>query len=224
MISYRGFPDLDFGGATCVAKEGIGFDPSQKKKKLQDTPPQQQVIFVQEGHKEKEKGNEKVGEGVITKEMVPSPNFVGMNNPSYFLLTRDDSYTCAKFVGTNYDDYAWTIWVPKVLIPNPLGPIEKWGPQNKAWSLQDYTSGGTQWVIDSGCTNHMTGGKDMLVDLVDLLKSSLDISFGDNSKGKVLWLGKFVISSDASLKNGMLVQSLHYNLLSTIQLARAGYD
>ena len=35
-------------------------------------------------------------------------------------------------------------------------------------------------------------------------------------------LGKFVISSDASLKNVMLVQSLHYNLLSTIQLAHVG--
>ena len=70
----------------------------------------------------------------------------------------------------------------------------------------------------------MTEGKDMLVDLVDSLKSSSDISFGENSKGKVLGLGKFVISSDASLKNFMLVQSRHYNLLSTIQLARAGYD
>src|SRR4051812_11211963 len=70
----------------------------------------------------------------------------------------------------------------------------------------------------------MTGGKDMLVDLVNSLKSSSDISFGDNSKGKVLVLGKFVISSDSSLKNGMLVQSLHYNLLSTIQLAHVGYD
>src|SRR3954470_125073 len=70
----------------------------------------------------------------------------------------------------------------------------------------------------------MTGGKDMLVDLIDSLKSSLDISFGDNSKAKVLGLGKFVISSDSSLKNVMLVQTLHYNLLSTIQLARVGYD
>ena len=64
----------------------------------------------------------------------------------------------------------------------------------------------------------------MLVDLIDSLKSSLDISFGNNSKGKVLCLGNFVISSDASLKNVMLIQSLHYNLLSTIQLACAGYD
>ena len=64
----------------------------------------------------------------------------------------------------------------------------------------------------------------MLVDPVESLKSSSDISFSDNSKGMVLGLGNFVISSDCSLKNVMLVESLHYNLLSTIQLARAGYD
>ena len=56
-----------------MAKEGIGFDPSQKKNKNkhkknkknknkhQATPPQQQITFVQEGHKEKENGEEKVG-------------------------------------------------------------------------------------------------------------------------------------------------------------------
>ena len=87
---------------------------------------------MREGHKEKDKGKEKVGEGFITEKMAISPNFSGMNNPSYVLLRRDDGYTCAKLIGTNYDDYAWTIWVPKVLIPNPIGPIGKWGPKNKA--------------------------------------------------------------------------------------------
>ena len=85
-----------------MAKEGIGFDPSQKKKskhkkkKHQATPPQQQVAFVHEGHKEKEKGKEKVGEGIITKAIVPSPNYASMNNPSYVLLRRDDGYTFSK--------------------------------------------------------------------------------------------------------------------------------
>src|SRR3954469_787930 len=123
---------------------GNRFDPSQKKKKNkhkkknknkkkhQATPPQQQITFVQERHKEKEKGKEKVGEEVISKEMVPSSSYACMNNPSYVLLRRNDGYKFAKFVGTNYDDYAWTIWVPKTLVANSLGPIEKWGPRNKA--------------------------------------------------------------------------------------------
>ena len=37
-------------------------------------------------------------------------------------------------------------------------------------------------------------------------------------------MGKVAITNDMSLANVMLVQSLHYNLLSTIQLAHAGYD
>ena len=41
--------------------------------------------------------------------MAPSSNYAGMNNPSYVLMKRNDGYTFAKFVGTNYDDYAWTI-------------------------------------------------------------------------------------------------------------------
>src|SRR3954468_1832392 len=108
-------------------KEGIFYDPPQKKKnkkknkknkkkKHQATPPQQQITFVQEGHKEMEKGKEKIGEEVISTEMAPSSNYAGMNNPSYVLMRRNDGYTFAKFVGTNYDDYAWTIWVPKTLV------------------------------------------------------------------------------------------------------------
>lgn len=81
--------------------------------------------------------------------------------------------------------------------------------------MQDYTSGGTQCVIDSGCTNHMAA--DMLVEFVDALKSSSNIKV-------LVVLVKVVISSDASLLKVMLVQSLHYNLLSTVQLACVGYD
>ena len=79
-------------------------------------------------------------------------------------------------------------------------------------------------MIDSGCTNHMTGEREMLVEFVDSLKASSNISFGDNSKGKVLGLGKVVISNDSSLSNVMLVQSLKYHLLFVRQLASIDYD
>ena len=55
----------------------------------------------------------------------------------------------------------------------------------------------------------MTGEREMLVEFVDSLKASSNISFGGNSKCKVLGLGKVVISNDAPLSNFMLVQSLH---------------
>ena len=40
-------------------------------------------------------------------------------------------------------------------------------------------------MIDTGCTNHMTGEREMLVEFIDSLKASSNICFVDNSKGKV---------------------------------------
>ena len=134
--------DLLSNQKECVAKEGIGFDPSSKKKKTKKKshkkkigptpPPQQKIAFVHEGHKEKEKEKGNVGDGKVTRDKAIPKEFAGKNNPSYVLMRGDDGYTFAKFVGTNYDDYAWTIWVPKTLVANSLGPIAKWGPKIKA--------------------------------------------------------------------------------------------
>ena len=134
--------DLLSNQKECVAKEGIGFDPSSKKKKTKKkshkkkigptSPPQQKIAFVHEGHKDKEKEKGNVGDGKVTRDKAIPKEFAGKNNPSYVLMRGDDGYTFAKFVGTNYDDYAWTIWVPKTLVANSLGPIAKWGPKIKA--------------------------------------------------------------------------------------------
>jgi transposase InsO family protein len=32
--------------------------------------------------------------------------------------------------------------------------------------LQVYASGGSSWIIDSGCTNHMTGEKEMFTSYI----------------------------------------------------------
>ena len=53
---------------------------------------------------------------------------------------------------------------------------------------------------------------------------SENIVFGDDSKGKVIGLGKVAISNDHSLSNVLLVESLNYNLLSVSQLCELGYD
>src|SRR3954463_10865327 len=46
--------------------------------------------------------------------------------------------------------------------------------------------------MDSGCTNHMTGDKELFTE--DKLTESSEryITFGDNNKGKVLGLGKLL--------------------------------
>ena len=79
-------------------------------------------------------------------------------------------------------------------------------------------------MIDSGCTNHMTREKKMFSSFETNDESNENIMFGDNSKGKVLGLGKVAISNDHSISNVFLVNSLNYNLLSVSQLCEIGYN
>jgi hypothetical protein len=65
----------------------------------------------------------------------------------------------------------------------------------------------------------MTGGKGALDEFINDVNSTSSITFGDNSKGKVLGYDKVVITKDLSLENVMLVKSLGYNLLSIYHLA-----
>jgi hypothetical protein len=69
-------------------------------------------------------------------------------------------------------------------------------------------------VLDSGCTNHMTGEKEMFTFFEENNCPSDTITFGDNSKGKVLGYGKIAITIDHSILKVLLVESLDYNLLS----------
>ena len=59
----------------------------------------------------------------------------------------------------------------------------------------------------------MTGGKEALDEFINAINSMSSITFGDNSKGKVLGYVKVVITKDLSLENAMLFKSLGYNLL-----------
>ena len=44
-----------------------------------------------------------------------------------------------------------------------------------------------------------------------------DVTFGDNSKGKVVGLGKVAITKDLSISNVLFVESVSFNLLSIAQ-------
>ena len=50
------------------------------------------------------------------------------------------------------------------------------------------------------------------------------ITFGDNSKGEVVGLGKIAITNDQSINNILHVDSLGFNLLSVSQLCEMGYN
>ncbi len=78
-------------------------------------------------------------------------------------------------------------------------------------------------MLDSGCTNHMTGEKSMFSSL-QLNHDAQEIVFGDSGKGEVVGVGKIPISNDQSISNVLLVDSLSYNLLSVSQLCEMGYN
>ena len=63
-------------------------------------------------------------------------------------------------------------------------------------NLHSYMAGGKEWVLDSGCTDHMTGDKDMFHELAENDGPRKYVTFGDNSKGKVVGLGKVAISHE----------------------------
>jgi hypothetical protein len=70
-------------------------------------------------------------------------------------------------------------------------------------------------MLDSGCTNHMTGERRMFTFFEKNDYPSDYITFGDNTQGRVLGFGKIVITTEYSIFK-VLVESLDYNLLSIL--------
>jgi hypothetical protein len=79
------------------------------------------------------------------------------------------------------------------------------------------------WLIDSGCSRHMTGDKGWFSSLVPVVTRRY-ITFGDNGRGCVLSEGKIKVSDKITLRRVALVQSLGYNLFSVSQLLDKGFE
>jgi hypothetical protein len=79
-------------------------------------------------------------------------------------------------------------------------------------------------VLDSGCTNHMTGERKMFTSFEKNECESDCIMFSNNSQRQVLGFGKIAITMEYSISKVLLVESLDYNLLSVSQLYERGYN
>jgi hypothetical protein len=79
------------------------------------------------------------------------------------------------------------------------------------------------WLIDSGCSRHMTGDKWWFSSLVSMV-TKWCIIFGDNGQGRVLSEAEIKVSDKITLRYVALVQSLGYNLLSVSQLLDEGFE
>jgi hypothetical protein len=73
------------------------------------------------------------------------------------------------------------------------------------------------WLMDSGCTRHMTENKKWFSSLTPLSHKEY-VTFGDDKKGKVLGTGAIKVNECFTLNDVALVDRLRYNLFSVSQL------
>ncbi|KAK1604547.1 hypothetical protein QYE76_028220 [Lolium multiflorum] len=131
-------------------KEGLGYNAKAKKANKQKAKP------AQEKKKDITNGEAPKGNtnGEAPKGNTTNDDNAGNANPHYVLFKDYYGDVYAKYVGP-YDGYV-------------------------AWSIWDYAAGGSKWVLDSGCTSHMTGGKNLVKELRPNI-NNITVSFGDNS-------------------------------------------
>ena len=77
------------------------------------------------------------------------------------------------------------------------------------------------WILDSGCSRHMTGEKTLLTDVVN--RTGPVVTFGDDSKGFTTGYGSLNVGN-VIIENIALVEGLKHNLLSISQFCDKGYD
>jgi hypothetical protein len=81
----------------------------------------------------------------------------------------------------------------------------------------NYKADGKHWVLDSGCSQHMTNNDSMFSFLGDPGDHD-HATYGDNTRGRVAGLGRITITKDFSISNVLYVESLSFNLLSIAPL------
>ena len=78
-----------------------------------------------------------------------------------------------------------------------------------------------KWILDSGCSRHMTGNPKILNDTI--YQDGGLVNFGDNSKGYVIGIGNVGNSKTPLISDILLVRNLKHNLLSISQLCDKGF-
>jgi hypothetical protein len=79
-------------------------------------------------------------------------------------------------------------------------------------------------VLDSECTNHMTGERSLFTSFEKNDCKSDCITFSDNNQGQVLRVGKIAITTEYSISKVLLIESFDYILLSISQFCEIGYN
>ena len=104
-------------------KGGVAIKPKKKRRRTKKKKNKNNVGIAREA-----------GPSSPRRGGVPDPTtrgYAGANNPSHVLFIDYYGRVRARFVGPYEENIDWTIWVPKPLVTNMQGPIEKWVPKSK---------------------------------------------------------------------------------------------
>jgi hypothetical protein len=110
-------------------------------------------------------------------------------------------------------------WIPKFYLTNPsTEPLTFSHPMH-------VIDGGlvNKWLMDSGCSRHMTKNKKWFFSLTPLSHKEY-VTFRDDKKGKVLGTNIIKVIDYFTLNDVALVDKLRYNLLSISQLVDVDLD
>eukprot|EP01018_Ginkgo_biloba_P008407 Gb_25819 [translate_table: standard] len=81
------------------------------------------------------------------------------------------------------------------------------------------------WFLDNGCSNHMSGNKDMFASIDESVES--EVKLGDNTKAIAMGKGSINIKTKQGEKKHIpdvyYVPNLKHNLISIGQLGQKGY-
>ena len=99
------------------SKEGLGYVAPKKNKNKKAKPAQATKISI--------------ASGVVTRDSTPRSDFAGTNNPHHILYVDYYGDIYAKYVVPIDGFVQYSIWVPKTIVTNLRGPIERWGPKSK---------------------------------------------------------------------------------------------
>jgi hypothetical protein len=70
-----------------------------------------------------------------------------------------------------------------------------------------------KWLVDSGCSQHMTGNKKWFSSLTPLSHKEY-VTFGDDKKGKEIGTGVIKVNVFFTLNDVAVIDKLRYNLFS----------
>ncbi|WVZ70700.1 hypothetical protein U9M48_019343 [Paspalum notatum var. saurae] len=79
------------------------------------------------------------------------------------------------------------------------------------------------WIMDSGCSRHMTGHRKWFSGL-NPVSTKEYITFEDNGQGKALGVGSVSLSAKHSVREVAFVRNLGFNLVSVSQLLDEGFE